>query len=302
MAKQSSSKFISTEKFKELYEIVYDLKTQIVADLKTQVINTRKDHLELIGCFKNMIQEFSSVKSDFVNLKGHLAEQKSDTEMLKKKLYSLKSELDRCINQVIGCELQISKQAESIIKQKLIRTKQNSNVDRKNNIIVKGLPINNKDDRKHFFSKFFTEAMQIQVEILKVIQIPIMSKGSIVPAYLVVLKSQTEKRKIFGNCHKLKNYPFKISNCDDLDKEDRELRKKAVEEFIKVKKLRKNSMKQYNTVVKTDHAKSGERMQIEAVQFKQVKTSLKAQESIAKEIPELVKLQPVCLADCNLDS
>jgi len=142
--------------------------------------------------------------------------------------------------------------------------------------------------------------MQIQVEILKVIQIPIMSRGSVVPAFLVVLKSQHEKRKIFGNCHKLKNYPFKISICDDLNKEGRELRKKVVEEFIKVKKLRKNSSNEHS-IVGIDQVMNWREIDGGAMQKLPNTSRNNAQERIAKVMPEAVQLRPVCVLDKSIN-
>jgi len=288
MAKQSSFK-VDVKKFLELSEFV--------SELGKTLIFLKEEFHSLIANIKSLAkhldQELSTVKSDCNNLNGKITDQKCDTEMLKNKLVSLKSEFDRCNNKIIGCELQLCKQEESMIKQNLIKIKQNTAADRKRNIIIKGLQINSRNDRCGLICKFFKEAMQIEVQVTKVIQIPLLSKGLFLPAFLVVLKSQEEKRKIFGNCHKLKYYPSKISICDDLCKEEREERKHVIQKFINAKKLVKKSTFHVSTVGVTKEeifAKAIPRK----VQLKQVTTKgIASQEVTFKEMPGAVQLKLV---------
>ena len=135
---------------------------------------------------------------------------------MKDTLLQLKSEVDQCVNFVIGQELQLKanqcNQVQSFDETLKIEKKQNDD----SIIVIHGLEnsaLLNEHESKLVVKNFFQNALDVNPGI-KTVKSHLSKSNKLVA--VVKLTSQKEKSKIFGNCHKLKNFASKISIVDSI--------------------------------------------------------------------------------------
>jgi len=154
-----------------------------------------------------------------VDTRAELKEVTKSLQENKLQVTTLKAEIDKSLNLINACEEACKKQIEKSV-QKLIKsnTRQNNNLskERHRNIIIHGLEKEEKLD--NWFTLLCKEHLETQVMISKV-QAKETRRGKWLN--IITLVNQSDKAKIFRNCHKLKNKNLKISITDDLTCEER---------------------------------------------------------------------------------
>jgi hypothetical protein len=147
----------------------------------------------------------------------------SEFAVIKTGILSLRSKLDKFINKLIGLELQVNKNTESLCKgnYKMVKSAailHTPSNEKEKNIVMHGLPPRiMQSDLDVNLKTFFDKSLNVKIANFSTIQI-----GN---SLFVKLNSMDDKKQIFRNCRKLKSCKEKISIVDDHTPEEREKRR-----------------------------------------------------------------------------
>ncbi|CAL8129439.1 unnamed protein product [Orchesella dallaii] len=150
----------------------------------------------------------------------------------KNNLLRLKTEVDTCINEIIGQELFLKNEQAVSMDNNYVSSPISSevNAEKDRNIVIHGLDdADLLDDTKSLtcIRQFFEQKLRVNIEI-KAVHVKRKRKSDKFVT-VVELYSKKDKRKIFSNCHLLKNYGKKISVTDDLTTQQKIAKRKRLD-------------------------------------------------------------------------
>jgi hypothetical protein len=205
--KKFESEMINLENFKQEISLQVKTQNQIISKFSEEF---HKDIKAFILLAKNEMEQ------NKVNINNF-----SIPQNIVQKIEFFQNEIERCQNQLIGCELHLKAQQQEILQVQKIHKRPHLLETKKNNIVLHGFKVEPQQCLIDSVKRFFLKVLHVKPSIVQARRVK--NKEINHPPVIVTVADAVDKRIIFGNAHRLKNYKTKISITDDLSKVQRNL-------------------------------------------------------------------------------